>query len=787
MLATLALALLAATEIIRGSVVDPVARPIAGARIELTCHDVRVTVSTDAAGSFALAAPGPGPCSIRASYSGFRETTLTVAAEQAREPVTIHLALEPWDERVEVRASPPGLAAVATGAVSTSALGPDTLNIAGPDAWRWLHLAERAAGQPPGTKTLGINGLPADGPPPSDLIATIGVGADPFGAEVTGADRVRVEVATEPGRRWHFAISPGMAATRQHDLLMPSASRESQGRAASVGGPLNRTGTVRAFAAGSSSHVTSQPTYVEAAIGGDRIAAGVSSTTGASGWTTGLSARRNQLSVNAMVSASRLSVSNGGVGGRTGPSGAMDLETSALRLQTTWRYTGTRLGARGGFSAQRQHLDSSVLPAGPGVMFADRLLHGSPDTLALAQTATSWRAQHIVESPGTPARPWLAGVDIAADHLREDRTFNPEGVVFLAAPTAQHGAWVRRTGTATHGADARLFAVFGQRVIANSSRVWSRAGARAEWQPGAGVTIAPRVAIGVRAGQFLVGANLGVFSDLWPAASALEYAFRAGAPVVLASQADRTFPITLTGSPARRTDLVMRMSAVRIIGHTRLSVEETLTLGRDLAGLTRQFDGQRLIDTLDHSRSMQRSQTRVRVDAPLRGWLATAHYEYAHALDDTDGPFALPAKQNGLADEWGPSTGIARHALTALVTGKLPEGIRVLISARVASGLPYSLLTGSDPDSLFTFTGRPSARRNQQRLPASSDVAAYLAKSFRLPRTGLRLDSGLRLENIFGTLTPLEVERATSSAVSGRPVSAAGGRAVSVWTTIARR
>jgi len=786
LLATLALALLAATEIIRGSVVDPVGRPIAGARIELTCHDVQVGISTDAAGSFAVAAPDAGPCTIRASHSGFRAATVTLTGEQLRSPVTIDLALERWDERVEVRAPAPGLAAVATGAISTSALGPDTLSIAGPDAWRWLHLAERAAGQPPGTRTVGINGLPADGPPPSDLITAIGVGSDPFGAEATGADRVRVDVTTEPGPRWHFAFSPGIASSRQRDLLIPSASRESQGRTASVGGPLNKPGTIRGFAAGSSSRVTSQPTYVETTSSGDRISADLSSTTSASGWSAGLSARRNRVSVNAMVSASNLSVTNGGVGGRTGPSGAMDLDTSAFRFQSTWRYTGARLGARGGFSAQRQRLGSSVLPSGPGVVFADRLLRGSPDLLALRQTASSWRAQHIVESPGTPQRPWLAGVDVAADDLREDRTSNPEGLIFLAASTDQHGAWIRRNGSATHSARARLFAVFGQRVIANSSRVWGRAGARAEWQPGAGVTVAPRMAIGVRAGQFLVGANLGVFSDLWPAANALEYAFRAGAPVTVASQADQTWPVMLTGSSARRTDLVMRTSLVRVIGHTRLSVEETLTLGRNLAGLTRQFDGQRLIDTLDHSRSMRRSQTRLRVDAPLHGWLVTAHYEYAHALDDTDGPFALPARQASLADEWGPSSGVARHALTSLVTGRL-AGIRALIAVRVASGLPYSLLTGSDPDGLLTFTGRPTARRNQQRLPATSDVAAYFARSFPLPFMGLRLDSGLRLENLLGTVTPLEVERATSSALAGRPVSAAGGRAVSAWITIARR
>ena len=46
-----------------------------------------------------------------------------------------------------------------------------------------------------------------------------------------------------------------------------------------------------------------------------------------------------------------------------------------------------------------------------------------------------------------------------------------------------------------------------------------------------------------------------------------------------------------------------------------------------------------------------------------------------------------------------------------------------------------------------------------ERLPASRDVSTYASRTFRLPFSGLVIDAGVRLENIFGRVTPLDVER----------------------------
>jgi hypothetical protein len=247
-----------------------------------------------------------------------------------------------------------------------------------------------------------------------------------------------------------------------------------------------------------------------------------------------------------------------------------------------------------------------------------------------------------------------------------------------------------------------------------------------------------------------------------------------------------TLPVLFRGDGAKRMDTVTRVSAIRPFRIVSIGVEETFRFGHRLSGLTRRVAADELVDVLDHSRTLTRRQTRVRIDAARRRWSATGFYEHAHARDDTGGTFSLPAAGSNLAAEQGPAVGVPTHALTGMFTGSL-RGVRVLASVRASSGTPYSLLTGLDPEGLFTFTGRVGESRNLQRSPPSSDVSAYLARQFRLPVRKLKIDAGLRFENLFGALTQLDIERSAASSLAGRPVSAARGRSISAWATLGRR
>lgn len=784
MLAGLALLIVAGTVPIRGTVVDPAGQPIAGAQIRLTCDDAPVQARTSATGTFAITASGSAPCLLRVGHPGFAEVIRVVGP--VPDELSITLPLAAVDERIEVHAARTGLAAVATGGTGSATLGAEAMSVLGPDVARWIVLAERAAGQPIGTRTLRLNGIDSSLPPPTEMITTIGVGADPFSVETSGADRLRLDIATEPSRRWQFALSPGLASTSERDPLMPEASEYSQVRAASAGGPVTRSGDLRIFASGSNHHHAAYPTYLESTREDDRLAAGVSSNSESTTLTAGGAGSRGPVSVNLTVFNHRARITNGGVGGRTGPAGAANLDLATTRVQTGWRWARSTLIARGGLAIERRQREMSASNSGLGVVFADRLMSGAPDALANAQRDSTWSFRQLIESSPANPRGWLAGVETRSEALRESRTFNPDGTLYLTGATDSEGTLFRRYGEASEAETARMFAVFAQRILVNSSRAWLRVGGRAEWQPGYGSTFAPRIAGAVRAGRLLLGGNLGQFSDLWPAPEELERQFRINAPA-LASRGDRVWPIVLAGEGGRRSDLVARASVVRPFRTASVALEQTVTVGRNLAGLSRTLAVGQLVDTLDHDRGLARTQTHLRFDLPLGRWHATAHYEYAHSMDDSPGTFALPARQADLAAERGPSSGIARHGFTGLVSGTLKGQVRVLMTARVASGLPYSLLTGADPEGLLTFSGRVSDGRNQERFAPTSDVSAYAARQFRVPWLGLALDTGVRLENLLAAVTALDVERSATSSFAGRAVAASGGRSLSFWTTIARR
>ncbi len=782
----LALAALGAPQVpVRGIVTDPDARAVAGAHIELTCGTARASGASDAGGTFSIDPPGVAPCLLRVRRDGFAEYTRLLNPPLATAPIRIRLVLSRREEQVDVRAVRPGPARAAAGIADAADLTAERLGIAGPDMTRWLALAARAAGQSPGSRSLTVNGLDSAVPPPADEVTSVRVANDPFSAEFSGADRVRIEITAEPGRRWTMAVSPGVFEAGRRDLLLPAASTTSQSRTLSAGGPLSKSGRLRVFASASEIRNDSHPTYLNAT--GDALASTVASSSETHGWTTGAAGWLGTLAVQAAFSASGTRIANGGVGGRSDPAGAMNLDTAARRFQTTWRRTGTEWSIRGGLSVDHQRSDTIAASVGPGRVLAGRLIAGAPDALSLSQRATSWRVRTVMESAhDTPAR-WLFGVDASLDDLSGSRAPNPDGFLVVTDPNATGGVWFNRAAPVAAAVRTRAAALFGQRTLVTTDRVWLRLGARADWQHDQGVALSPRLSAGVALAGFLVGANLGVFSDPWSAAAELERRYRVAPPPLTVSADGQIWPVTFTGQPQRRSDTVLRASIIRPVGRAIVAAEETWTRGRHLAGLTRSATLSALVDTLDSSRSMSRWLTHLRIDMPFGSWTTTAHYEFADAHDNTDGIFTWPEAQTDLAAEWGPSSGLPRHAFTALTSGALGHGVQFLLSARAASGTPFSLVTGLDPGGVFTFTGRVSRARNQQRLPSTSDLSVYCSRPFLLPFGGLTIDTGVRLENLLGTVTPLEVERLASSPFAGRPVSAAPGRTFSVWVTIGRK
>ena len=775
---------LATADQVRGTVIDPNQRPLPGAAIEIACDDLMGTAAADASGGFTIDLRAAGACEIRVSHPGFKTLTRSVVVPTASS-LTFQLSPADWEEHVEVRARRSTPAQAALGTLGASTATGDAMRVAGPDSARWLALAQRSAGQPAGTYALTVNGMPTSLLPSAEVIASIGAAMDPFSVEVAGADLVMIDITSELPRRWQFDLSPGMLTNRQPDVLLPEASHSAQHRSFGAGGPLTRGGQLRAQVSASTTVARDWPTYVEHHGNGDRLAASIESETKGAAWSGEITGRRGAWELHGSLFRSDAAFANGGIGGRSGPPGALDIVSTARREQLVWRRAGRRVVVRGGIAFERERRDVSSAFSGAGYVFADRLVAGAPDTLATSHRSSATTVRAVAASREAPIRGWLIGLEAARHAVREQRLFNPSGLIFMAGPSEFAGPRLIRAGEVTARAGAEHVAAFAQHVVAEKNRIWARLGARTEWQRDFGLAVSPRVALGLRAGSFLLGGNVGTFSDLWAASEQLERDFRVAAPAFIEG-GTAGLPLVFAGDGTRRTDIVMRSSITRPFRGGSVAVEEVLRLGTHLSGLTRRADAGRLIDVMDHARTLVRRQTRVRVDIARRGWAASGFYEHVHARDDTAGPFSLPAMSGDLDAERGPALGIPAHALTGVVSGRA-RSVRILVSARVSSGTPYSLLTGVDPEGLFTFSGRVGNTRNPARSPASSDVSAYFARQLRLPLARLGMDVGVRLENMIGALAPLDVERSVASRLAGRAVSAARGRAASIWATFGRR
>jgi hypothetical protein len=290
----------------------------------------------------------------------------------------------------------------------------------------------------------------------------------------------------------------------------------------------------------------------------------------------------------------------------------------------------------------------------------------------------------------------------------------------------------------------------------------------------------PRLSAGVAVAGFLVGGNLGVFADRAELDVRSETALRDSTVRHLTRLADgASLPLVSVGTPGRRRDVVARLAVARDLGRAVVTVEQTATRGLGLSGTTRVKDDGRLADAVDADRTLRRIESRARLDAGGRRWQLTLHGARITAVDDTEGAFALAALD--ARGERGPATGVPAWSAGAVFAGHVRQ-VQVVATAAFAAGLPYSLFDGSDPGGLLTFAGRAGGR-NQQRLPGRRDLSVYLAPASPLRWRAIRVTAGLRVENLFGRLAPLDVVRDATSPLAGRAAGAASGRAVSIWLT----
>lgn len=685
--------------------------------------------------------------------------------------------------------------------VTSADLSQDDLRMLGPDTETLLSFALRSAGANVGRQQIFIEGLPADADVPAALISRIAVNADPFSVDNSGVDQIRVDVDLKDApRRWGFDLAGLSFHAGGSDRLArssaPQSSNFSAGLSGSIPGwPITFSVHGTRYSEAHNPVITSAETG--AATADKTVTAGSDSASLAA--SVAYSTRR--VRVRTMLLRSRSSLEHAGVGALVQPSAGSFISSTTSQSHTTWHVAGATWIQRGAISWRRLGFDSTANSTGPAVVVTAQRIDGSSDVTAEHRSSSMLNVRHVLESAGR-GRPWLIGAELAHDGVADVQQPNPIGRLQLADPAAQNGTWFFVRGASATQASATSAAVFAQRTITDTRRLTLRTGARADWQAEDGTIVSPRATMRVLGPAGLqVGAGAGLFADTLSSALLIDVVRRDGShgdyrvapatapfdPALVSAISG--LPVTAALAPGfgRRRDAMLRAAVGRRFNGWDMAVEHTWTRGVDLAGSIREREPDRLVDVVASDRALIRHQTHARASTRWRRGTLTVHYEYAQSIDNTDGVFSFPADSDDLAGEWGPSVAVSRQSVGIVAAMTLPRAIRLSLAMDARSGRPFNAVTGRDAEGLATYTDRGGLPRNSGIGPSTRNVSAYLSRSVAAKGLrGLKIDVGVRVENLLNDTNAIAVGEVVGSPLFGRAINASPGRSIRVWVTTAR-
>ncbi len=209
------------------------------------------------------------------------------------------------------------------------------------------------------------------------------------------------------------------------------------------------------------------------------------------------------------------------------------------------------------------------------------------------------------------------------------------------------------------------------------------------------------------------------------------------------------------------------------------------------------------------------------LNIPARRTFVFANYAWLRQMNDSDGPFSLPASSYTLDGEWGPAAGVPHHIFSAMASTSLPKSIRLGVSATARGGTPYDVTTGRDDNGDTVFNDRPAGvRRNSGMGDGMWDVATRVSYAFgfgqRSAATGgggpmvivqrigggagdmlggplggggaenkrIRIEVFASASNLFNHVNPIGFSGVITSPFFGQPTGALPGRKIDVGLRI---
>ncbi len=793
-------------ETVSGTVVDPQQHVVVGATVSLLCGKHIDTRKTDGEGSFSFTRQAlPASCKLRAVSPNFVALELPLGRRR-----TFILQLQIAAQKQTVAVAADHLSRASLDSVS---LSEDELRAISDNSDDLIAYAKQVAGVYSGADALYVEGLPADHPPPADRIASITINADPFSAEYSDAGQAHIDITTLPAeRKFRITSAGGSLGTKAPNGLNPNLGSTANTAMLGITGPVPRLPLAFTENFNYADNLAELP--IEADV---PSLLGISIVPASSVRSTGQKflyslgadyARKENLRVNAELYLETAKHTNMGAGGISLPEAGVSQNVTAQEFRATITQTMKHFVSRGGISVDWANSNVTANSSTLGVNVSGAFIAGGAVINQQSSPWTRWTLKDVVQSHWRNHL-WSAGATVTRRADQEKITPNAFGQIFfdnlpdyiLSVTTgANNGTRITMQGQGNAAYTSYLAAPFIEAEWLRTQRFVVRGGIRADVQTAGGILFSPRLSAVTHLQCFTLQAGSGMFVQPWTNNIFLHVMEEDGNHLNQYVIPNASYTGSATGTATPQSEIVAKilpgLTPVRS-WMSRISAEQTLknfssggeytwTDGTHLLG------SQRLpasvgsspgwIDWLGSNRGLQEHQFHLWSLYKIRGQRLTAHYEWIHSRDNTDGPFSFPAVQTNLRGEWGPSSGIAVHNLTLVANSKLGNALSLTLVENWHSPLPLNFTSGTDPVGNGLYTDRAGLPRNSGSGTDDNLMNVYVYRRLAIPKLLLRsnqrtyLNCNMQVLNLLNNQDASSFGTVLGSPLLGQPLAAAPGR-----------
>lgn len=804
---------LASARVLRGHIVDPQGRTIAGARIALDCGGRTLKTRSGGDGWFALAnVRASKSCHLSVSYPHFKILRKNVRLNG--KPLLLELKLAPLRQAMTVlarsRGSSDGLGPI--GGIDSASLSGKELRKVSNNTADLIAYAKLVAGAPLGPDDIYVDGLPAKVLPPAETISTITVNADPFSAEYSDGDANHIEITTgSADRKLHFNLGGGSLGLGGGSPLASGLHSSSHHFSPSVSAGVPHLPFTFSFNGNFGSDQSQQLVQKVVPSGSGFHSSSSIAPNGSSSDSGSLNlfySKTNSTRAGLSYNQSSNKGWNSGVGGFTAPDAGSGTSFGSREIRAFLHKSFERWVWQTGmvFNSTRAHLWANGTAQNvnvPGYFEAG----GSPMSM-FSSAGHTWTWRTVFQSK-SQKRFWTWGLKASRIEDADIEIPNPNGQIeFQSLGDYMAALGGALTGTLTsakgkgHASHATLImAPFVQGEIWRAGNFILRGGLRADYQSGGGLITSPRLSIASIFHGFVLRSGAGLFVHPWPNTALVHVLLNDGVHL-------QRFILTGVGYPAlgdtapfagvpvvdrispdfvRPRDIMLKESVERTIGNCSAGVEYTWVNGTHLLGSRRVASTSGWTDLLESNRRLRKHEIHLRAQYRWKGQDLIGNYEWVHSRDNTDGPFSFPEFQNDLRAEWAPSTGVPAHNASVVGNFRLPDAIVLTVLGSWHSSTPYTILTGKDVNGDGLFNDRGGLPRNSGHGPVYRSVSLYayrhlsLGKYLNMKNSSFGTDIGIQIENVLGDRNYMTLNPVSSSPMFGKPLAAFPSRSVRLW------